>query len=431
MARAVRFVHAADTHLGTAFKGLHTTNPARSGMLRKAINDAFESVIDQAINLKVDFVCFAGDIYNSETKNLAAQVTFRNGVQRLADAGIRVFMVGGNHDPIGAEARLPLPSNIHVFDTEKVERVLFSGTENDPTQTCALYGRSYKTAEENTNFAVGFKHDGAADNAIGILHTNVGSQSTHERYARCTIADLEAANMDYWALGHIHLPQVLKDSQPMIVYPGSTQALQINETGDRGCELVTLDHGHASRKRLKTGQVSFHQVAVDVSSCSNIATLASAIESTIIEELVEPEDTGRIVRVTFTGVRQFALDEIVRDPDELIEITDVLLNGSLPQTYLDGRILDRTTTDVSTKMLEDSNRFIRSILDEVYDDSRALLGEIIAQDQHDIRKDIKKIDSDLLADYGEGEFIAEGISENLISGAKEQLYRMLSGKDYS
>lgn len=431
MARAVRFIHAADTHLGAGFLGMRMTSLARSEMLRKAIDDAFEAVIDHAIDHEVDFICFAGDIYNGETKNLADQAKFRNGMSRLAEKGINAYVVGGNHDPIGDGPRLPLPPNVHVFDTEKVERVIFAGSDGDRTQTCAIYGRSYKTAEENTNFALGFKHDGDADNAIGILHTNVdrvnvGTVSAGERYARCSVADLEAAGMDYWALGHIHLPQVLKESDPMIVYSGSTQALQINETGEHGCELVTLDEGHASRERLSTGVVNFHHIEVDISECEDAAQLASAITDVAVDAIKNPTDRGRIIRVTLVGIRQFSLAELMHDPVEIIEVVDSLLNGALPSTYLDGKIVDETTEDPSTNMDQDANKFIRSILDDTYSDSMATLEEVIREGK--MRKDAQKVDPCLLSEYGEGIALPDGLSESLIRNAKEQLYQMLSGR---
>lgn len=426
MARAIRFIHTADTHLGTAFLGMRLTNSARSDLLRSAINDAFAAVIDHAIEREVDFVCFAGDIYNSETKNLEAQALFRNGMLRLEQAGIRAFVVGGNHDPIGAVARLPLPSNVHVFDTENVEQVLFESGGEAGVQSCALYGRSYKIPEENTNFAAGFKRKDTADNAIGILHTNVGSSSTPERYARCEIADLEAAGMDYWALGHIHLPQVLKDNKPMIVYPGSTQALQINETGDHGCELITLDYGHASRERLSTGQVGFYHVEVEISSCTSVPELAGAVNDSIVAAIGEPRESARIVRVILNGKRHFGLTEILREPEEFIAAVDMLLHGELPSTYLDAKIIDRTIGDLSGEMHEHTNAFLRSILDETYDDAAALLQEIVQEDK--VLKAIQKIDSSLLSEYTENPASVLETAEYLIPQAKEELYRMLTGR---
>ena len=77
--------------------------------------------------------------------------------------------------------------------------------------------------------------------AIGLLHANVGHQSGHDNYAPCSIDDLIAAKMDYWALGHIHSFQVLRDSNPAVVYSGNSQARHMRESGEKGCCRVTLN----------------------------------------------------------------------------------------------------------------------------------------------------------------------------------------------
>ena len=86
------------------------------------------------------------------------------------------------------------------------------------------------------------------DLAIGVLHANVGDREGHGPYAPCSLEDLRAARMDYWALGHIHQPEVL-DHSPHTAYAGCPQGLDPTETGERGCWLVTLDE----RLGLKLG----------------------------------------------------------------------------------------------------------------------------------------------------------------------------------
>ena len=78
---------------------------------------------------------------------------------------------------------------------------------------------------------------------IGLLHCSVGSHSEHELYAACGMSDLTAAGLDYWALGHIHKMEVLSAHRPRIAYSGNTQGRHINESGPRGCFLVSVDDG--------------------------------------------------------------------------------------------------------------------------------------------------------------------------------------------
>ncbi len=52
------------------------------------------------------------------------------------------------------------------------------------------------------------------------METPVGKRN--KNYAPFTWKDLKATGYNYWALGHIHQPQIVSE-QPLIVYPGTPQ----------------------------------------------------------------------------------------------------------------------------------------------------------------------------------------------------------------
>ena len=62
----------------------------------------------------------------------------------------------------------------------------------------------------------------------------------HAKYAPCSPAQLAARGYDYWALGHVHVPQIVRTS-PHVVYSGNIQGRGVDETGPRGCYVVTVD----------------------------------------------------------------------------------------------------------------------------------------------------------------------------------------------
>lgn len=67
----VTFIHAADLHLGAPFKGLRTIAPAWADILLEAIPEAFRKIIDTALDQQVDFVVFAGDIFDNSHPSYA------------------------------------------------------------------------------------------------------------------------------------------------------------------------------------------------------------------------------------------------------------------------------------------------------------------------------------------------------------------------
>ena len=55
------FVHAADLHLDTPFSGIRETAPEVSDALRSASLEAFDGLVDLAIEREAAFVLFSGD----------------------------------------------------------------------------------------------------------------------------------------------------------------------------------------------------------------------------------------------------------------------------------------------------------------------------------------------------------------------------------
>ena len=124
MSRPVRFIHAADLHLDAPFTGIDATDDRVRAALVDATYAAFERVVDACLEHDVDFLVIAGDLYNAADKSRQAQQRFAAAAERLAQDGIEVFVVHGNHDPAsGWSAGLPLPETVHVFSSRDVERV--------------------------------------------------------------------------------------------------------------------------------------------------------------------------------------------------------------------------------------------------------------------------------------------------------------------
>ena len=113
-----RFVHAADLHLDSPFRGIHNEAPAHVAQtLSNATFDAYRNIIDLCLQEEVDALLVAGDIYDGADRSLRAQLRFVDGLKQLDRAGTRSFICHGNHDPLdGWEARLDLPESCVRLD---------------------------------------------------------------------------------------------------------------------------------------------------------------------------------------------------------------------------------------------------------------------------------------------------------------------------
>ena len=372
MTSRVRFVHAADLHLDAPFSGIAATDARVGAALADATYEAFHRVVDVCIEREAAFLVIAGDAYNSADKSLRAQLRFRAEMERLAEAGVDVFIANGNHDPqSGWSAGLELPGNVHIFATGKVDRyeVVRAGET-----VAVVYGRSFARAVETDNFALGYKRAVGDPVAVGVLHANVGGNVDYDPYAPASLDDLRGAGMDYWALGHIHKQEVLAEN-PWIVYAGSPQGLNPKETGPHGCLVVDVGtDGAAVLEHVETGPVSWARLDVDVSTASGIDGVRNSLVAALDEQRVV---AGRhcVVRVSLSG-RSAAHADLARPLAAAQLLEDVRSEAALaePWLWLD-RLDDLTSPSIDLDALRGGPDFAAELVrisDELASDPASL-----------------------------------------------------------
>ena len=281
MAR-LRFVHAADLHLDSPFRGIRSEAPEYvAETLRRATFDAYENIIDLCLREQADALLVAGDIYDGADRSLRAQLKFVDGLNRLDAAGIRSFVCHGNHDPLdGWEARLALPPGCVRFGPEVSGAPVFP----DTPERAVVYGISYPRREVRENLSPLFRglfesNARVAGFNVGLLHANVGGNPDHDSYAPCSVGDLSDTGLDYWALGHVHTRQVLREERPTVVYPGNPQGRHPLETGERGVYLVEVDdYGAVSLDFRPVDVVRWNTLAVGIAGLESEQELLDAIE---------------------------------------------------------------------------------------------------------------------------------------------------------
>jgi DNA repair exonuclease SbcCD nuclease subunit len=287
-------------HIDSPFKGFSAIHPEWAERLREAPLQSFLNIVDLAILERVDAVIIAGDVFDGEDKSLHAQFKFRNGLQRLSDQGIPSFIAHGNHDPLNSWSRtLKWPEGVTVFPGDCVQSVPVVKVG----QTVAhVYGTSFPERDMFDNLTQRFERQQDSGFAVAVLHANVGGHPDHDPYAPCAVDDLVARGMDYWALGHIHLREVLRKSHPAIVYCGNSQGRHFKESGSKGCCLVTLNEGAVPNIQfLATDTIRFVESAVDVSACASLDAVVETIVRQCKTLLIQAEGRSLVVRQTLIG----------------------------------------------------------------------------------------------------------------------------------
>ncbi len=231
-----KFLHAADIHLDSPLRGLGRSEDLPADEIRGASRRALDNLVKLAIDERVKFVLIAGDVYDGDWKDYNTGLWFVGRMARLREAGIKVFLIRGNHDAANKmTAHLPLPDNVHSFPTDKV-----SSKRIDELDVI-VHGQGFAQAAVEHDLAAEYPPADRGRLNIWMLHTSAGGSSEHARYAPCTVDALRAKGYGYWALGHVHNRDILSQGDAWVAFPGNIQGRHVKESGAKGCLIVTVD----------------------------------------------------------------------------------------------------------------------------------------------------------------------------------------------
>jgi DNA repair protein SbcD/Mre11 len=295
-----RFLHTGDLHLDSPFVGLTAQAPPEvARALRESTLQAWDRIVKLGLDEQVDFAVVAGDVFEHANRSLLAQIRFRDGLSRLADAGIPSFVVTGNHDPLsGWEPSVRWPAATHRFAAGAVEAV---PVVRGGREIARVYGTSYAVRDVTENLALRFRRDADAPYAVAVLHANVGGQPGHFPYSPCTLGDLRASGIEYWALGHVHRPGVLSAEHPTVVYCGNPQGRDPGEPEPRGAYVVHVGaDGAADPVFHATDVVRWALLDVDIGPVAGEEALVETV-SAAVEGAQQAAGRPVVARVTLTG----------------------------------------------------------------------------------------------------------------------------------
>lgn len=258
-------LHFADAHIDMANYGRHD---AESGLPARVIDflKSLDTIVDTAIDEKVDMVLFAGDAYKDRSPAPTFQREWGRRIMRLSKAGIPTLLLVGNHDlspALGRANALETFDTLEVPNVRVLDRPAFLKPKDLwglPLQVIALPWISRSGMMANLGLRatdptriyeelVGRILDlvngwlDEADPGLPVVlaaHCSVqGAEFGGERTVMLG-GDLvlpgslvRDPRLDYVALGHIHKPQNLNpDNYPPVIYPGSIERVDFGEAKD-------------------------------------------------------------------------------------------------------------------------------------------------------------------------------------------------------
>lgn len=270
-----------------------------------AAERALRRLVDETLERRAAFLVIAGDLFDRQVLDMRAAFQAAAQFERLTREGIEVFLLAGNHDAESqAAAGAVWPDGVRVFPSAAVAAFDAAGGE------ARLAGRSFGARAEERNISAEYPAPTPGRFNIGVLHTSCDGRPGHGSYAPCSPADLAARGYDYWALGHIHIAETVRED-PWIVYPGCLQGRSAKETGPKGAVAVTVvDGAVAAVERFETDAVRWFSNDLDLSGAETDAALRERMSAALAE--AEEQSAGRpaIIRLALTGAT--ALDGPLR-----------------------------------------------------------------------------------------------------------------------
>jgi DNA repair protein SbcD/Mre11 len=219
----MKYAHLADLHLGSW----------RDLKMRDLSTKAFIKAIDECVEEQVDFILFAGDLFNTSLPGLDTLKLVTKKLKELKDKGIPLYTIAGSHDfsPSGK-------TMLDVLENAGLLKNVCKGSVNQETKQLHLnFTVDEKTGTKITGM-LGKKglldkvyyqnlFLGNLENEPGykifMFHTTLSElKPKHLEMMESQPISFLPKNFHYYAGGHVHHPtKIEKEEYGTLTYPGA------------------------------------------------------------------------------------------------------------------------------------------------------------------------------------------------------------------
>ena len=286
----LKFLHCGDIHLDNPYVGL---SAEKSEERRMSVRSTFMRMMEYVRDGGINYVLISGDLFNTDcATNSTAELLIR---EFRNCPNTKFIIAPGKSDcyednPIYTSGRLP--SNCHVFSSDKIERVDY---DDDGVSvygwafvTDAVYESPlYDTAvgdPSKINIVCGY---GDLDGAIGSSMCPIST------------ADIKKFGADYYALGSRHEGgDFVNLGDAMYGYSGALESQGFEEPGLGGAKLVTVKYKNGAlsldAKNMTFGQIVFKSESMDVTGIDNNNEIINRVSKMVSDKKYGAETALRL-----------------------------------------------------------------------------------------------------------------------------------------
>lgn len=301
---SVQILHCSDTHLD---KNFNIANLARAQERKEDLNKNFSAAVDYALRNRPDLFLMTGDIFDRVSPGNAARVLVTEKIRQLKDAGISVFIIGGNHDvpKLGSQhLAIDLLSSaglatVFSKSDEFGRRIL----QIDGKSVCVI-GKSYYSQVDGQNPLRGLKIPIEGDYNLLLIHgslqgLNVVSSVPEMASQNPFRPEDIKVGVNYLALGHFHNYCERDHEGCKIVNPGSMEKLSWAEMNDeKGFVWAELNGSEASSEFIRLETRPMEKYILHLSKNEDYSP---TLKDYVIDYIVSQSDPIKIARLFLQG----------------------------------------------------------------------------------------------------------------------------------
>jgi len=234
-----RVIHTGDTHVG--YRQYHS--PER----RQDFLDAFEAVVDDAIDTDVDSeaaepprangeavdaVVHAGDLFHDRRPDLPDLLGVLSALRRLDDADVPFLAIVGNHEATRGSQWLDLFESLGLATRLDAEPTVVGDT--------AFYGLDHVSRCRRDDLDYDFAPP-PDTTATALVAHGLFTPFAHADWDTEAMFDAASIDFDAVLLGDNHVPDTAQVDGTWVTYCGSTERASADERDARGYNLVEFD----------------------------------------------------------------------------------------------------------------------------------------------------------------------------------------------
>lgn len=321
----MKIIHTADTHIG--YRQYH--NEVR----RQDFLQAFSTVIDDAIKMKVDAMVHAGDLFDSRTPSLEDILDTMKLFSRLKEANIPLLAIVGNHES---------KQNTQWLDLfESMGLAIRLGTVPYMLEDVAFYGIDSVARSKIPLFDFSaFKEPLDSSYNVLVMH-QLMSPITVGEWDCASVIDSVPFHVDVMLLGDYHKYEKITVGDTWVTYCGSTERNSLAEEEDRSYNIITISQKGIDISRRNIPTREFLRIPVTIGDPAKIyEDILSAVKEQDVENkvvFVEIFSDDDSVSISYAEIEEMLLSRNVLVPGvrDLRKVTEDLLGQSVSISFYD------------------------------------------------------------------------------------------------